>query len=203
MEVKEKIIEAASTLFMSYGVKSVTMDDIAKNLAVSKKTIYQEFADKNELVFLFAERHLLRYESEFHKIGSNASNAIEELYLTSLCLRKIVEETSPNVMYDLKKYHTKAWNHYLGYKESLFKDNVKKVIERGMKEGLFRDNIDSEVLSTVRIEEVQLCFNLDLFPKEKFSMAQVQIQVFQNFVLGLLTDKGRELWNSYQNEIKP
>ncbi len=203
MEVKEKIIEAASTLFMSYGVKSVTMDDIAKNLAVSKKTIYQEFADKNELVLLFAERHLLRYESEFHKIGSNASNAIEELYLTSLCLRKIVEETSPNVMYDLKKYHTKAWNHYLGYKESLFKDNVKKVIERGMKEGLFRANIDSEVLSTVRIEEVQLCFNLDLFPKEKFSMAQVQIQVFQNFVLGLLTDKGRELWNSYQNEIKP
>tara|TARA_R110002049_G_scaffold283673_1_gene463791 strand:- start:59 stop:670 length:612 start_codon:yes stop_codon:yes gene_type:complete len=203
LEVKEKIIEAASTLFMSYGVKSVTMDDIAKNLAVSKKTIYQEFADKNELVLLFAERHLLRYESEFHKIGSNASNAIEELYLTSLCLRKIVEETSPNVMYDLKKYHTKAWNHYLGYKESLFKDNVKKVIERGMKEGLFRANIDSEVLSTVRIEEVQLCFNLDLFPKEKFSMAQVQIQVFQNFVLGLLTDKGRELWNSYQNEIKP
>ncbi|MFZ6665218.1 TetR/AcrR family transcriptional regulator [Peijinzhouia sedimentorum] len=203
MEVKEKIIEAASTLFMSYGVKSVTMDDIAKNLAVSKKTIYQEFADKNELVLLFAERHLLRYESEFQEIGSNASNAIEELYLTSLCLRKIVEETSPNVMYDLKKYHTKAWNHYLGYKESLFKDNVKKVIERGMKEGLFRDNIDSEVLSTVRIEEVQLCFNLDLFPKEKFSMAQVQIQVFQNFVLGLLTDKGRELWNSYQNEIKP
>ncbi|MFC2188300.1 TetR/AcrR family transcriptional regulator [Fulvivirgaceae bacterium LMO-SS25] len=203
MEVKEKIIEAASTLFMSYGVKSVTMDDIAKNLAVSKKTIYQEFADKNELVLLFAERHLLRYESEFHKIGNSANNAIEELYLTSLCLRKIVEETSPNVIYDLKKYHAKAWNHYLGYKESLFKDNVKKVIERGMKEGLFRDNIDSEVLSTVRIEEVQLCFNLDLFPKEKFSMAQVQIQVFQNFVLGLLTDKGRELWNSYLNEIKP
>jgi TetR/AcrR family transcriptional regulator, cholesterol catabolism regulator len=203
LEVKEKIIEAASTLFMSYGVKSVTMDDIAKNLGVSKKTIYQEFADKNELVLLFVERHLIRYEAEFKQIGKSASNAIEELYLASLCLRKIVEETSPNVMYDLKKYHAEAWNHYLGYKNSLFKDNVKKVIERGMQEGVFRDTIDPEILSTVRIEEVQLCFNLDLFPKEQFKMAEVQIQVFQNFVLGLLTDKGRELWNSYQNEIKP
>jgi AcrR family transcriptional regulator len=203
LEVKEKIIEAANTLFMTYGIKSVTMDDIAKNLGVSKKTIYQEFADKHEMVLLFTQRHLLKYDSEFKQIEKSSSNAIEELYMASLCLRKIVEETSPNVMYDLKKYHLKAWQYFLSYKDSIFKDHVKIVLDRGIREGVFRDNINPEILSTVRIEEVQLCFNLDVFPKEKFRMAEVQIQVFQNFVLGLLTDKGRELWNSYQNEIKP
>ncbi len=186
---------------MTYGIKSVTMDDIARNLAVSKKTIYQEFADKNELVLLFTQRHLHKYQTEFQQIGNTSTNAIEELHMASQCLRRIVEETSPNVMYDLKKYHAKAWSLFLSYKDSVFKEYVKKVIVQGMNEGVFRSNIDPEILSTVRIEEVQLCFNLDLFPKEKFNLAQVQIHVFQNFVLGLLTDKGRQLWNSYQNEI--
>src|SRR3954467_98173 len=109
LDTKEKILKGAETLFMKYGVRSISMDDIARHLSVSKKTLYQHFADKEDIVTMACKAHLERSTKEFEEVKSEAKNAIEELATLSLCLRKNMEDMNPSLLFDLQKYHPKAW----------------------------------------------------------------------------------------------
>ncbi len=114
--MKDKIIEGAEKLFFQYGVRSVSMDDVARELSMSKKTLYQYFTNKEELVTEVARTHLIEEKREFQCIARNANNALEELFSISKCLREHMQDMNPALMYDLQKYHPEAWQHFLSYK---------------------------------------------------------------------------------------
>jgi AcrR family transcriptional regulator len=194
LEVKNKIIEVADMLFMKYGLRSVSMDDIARESSVSKKTIYQYYQDKDELVELVTQKYLNLNKEEFEWINNDSSNAIEQLKRASICMRRNLETMPPSLLYELNKYHSKAWKCYLDFKDKVIFEHIKLVLSRGIKEGFFRSEINAEILAIIRIEQVSLCFDHTVFPREKFDFRTVQYQVFDHFVHGLLTDKGREEW---------
>jgi AcrR family transcriptional regulator len=198
MEINERIIEAADSLFMKYGARSVTMDDIARELSVSKKTIYQYYTDKDEIVTLVSQAHIDQEKEDFNKIFESSQNAMEEMFKMSQCMRKIVTEINPSLLFDLQKYHRKAWDLYLDYKTQFIKDSVVNNLERGIKEGFYRTEIDVEVIATYRVEQVQMAFDDKIFSRNKFNFSQVQMQLFDHFIHGLLTDKGRKLYTNYQ-----
>jgi AcrR family transcriptional regulator len=193
-DIKEKILKGAEELFMRYGIRSISMDDIARHLSVSKKTLYQHFTDKEDIVTMTCKTHLERNAIEFDRIRSTATNSIDELAKLSVCLKRNMEDMNPSLMYDLQKYHPRAWAVWTEHKTKFIRCSVVRNLKQGIEEGYFRPEIDPEIIASVRLELVQVAFNEDIFPREKFSLAEVQMQVFDHFVYGLLTDKGRKLY---------
>jgi len=200
--MKEDIIDTSLKLFMRYGVRSVTMDDIAREIGISKKTIYQHFRDKNEIVSLAAENHLGCEIELMDSIKKQADNAIEELYLTSRAMRNSFKNLNPAILNDIMKYHKEAWKHFVDFKSDYIYKSVAKNIEKGIEEGYIRPEVSIDILATFRVSQVELGFSEDVFPKDRFEFTEVQNQIFDNFVHGLLTDAGRELYQEYQkNEV--
>ena len=190
-DIKDKILKGAMELFMKYGVRSVSMDDIARHLSVSKKTIYHYFVDKDDVVALVAKDHLDKGRLEFEALRESSKNAIEELVRISACLKKDMQEMNPSLLFDLQKYHARAWSVWLDHKNKYIHDSVVRNLNQGMEEGYYRKEIDPKVLAVMRIELVQLAFDDRSFPYNKFNLADVQIQIFDHFIYGLLTDKGK------------
>ena len=104
METKERIINAASELFFKYGTKSITMDDIAREIGVSKKTIYQFFKDKNELVSEVAEAYNAQELKDLEVIEQEAHDVIDEMVRLSHHIRQKLNSLNPSLLYDLEKY---------------------------------------------------------------------------------------------------
>jgi TetR/AcrR family transcriptional regulator, cholesterol catabolism regulator len=203
-DISEKIIQEATSLFLKYGIKSVTMDDISRSMSISKKTIYQYFHDKNEIVNKVAQVHLETEKQTFEEIQTNAGNAIEKLYRHSLFLRRSFEKMNPVVLFDLKKYYPDAWQLFIDYKKDVFSKSMINTLTEGIRQGYFRENIDPEILITLRFEVLQLIADGNIFPPDQYDFRDVQIQLFDHFIHGILTEKGHVLMNEYyKNHIQP
>lgn len=176
------------------------MDDVAREVSMSKKTIYQYFENKDQLIREVAKAELSNEAREFQEIEAAAKDAIHELLMVTQCLRRHIFNMNPALLFDLQKYHAEAWNEYLAFKEEFIRGHIRRNIENGIREGYFRMDLDAEVLSILRVEEVQLVFNPKIFPTEKFDFASVQIQILNHFIHGLLTEKGREKYDQYLKE---
>lgn len=200
-DVKKKILKGAESLFMKYGVRSISMDDIARHLSVSKKTLYQHFADKEDIVTNTCQTHIEDMSREFEEIWKNSKNAIDELARISICLKQNSEEMNPSLLFDLQKYHPRAWNVWLNHKNNFIRESVIRNLEQGIAEGYFRPEIDKEVIATMRLELVQLAFDEDIFPASRFKLPDVQMQIFDHFVHGLVTEKGRKLYQKYKETL--
>jgi AcrR family transcriptional regulator len=200
LELREKILEGARELFMQYAIKSVTMDDIARHLSVSKKTLYVEFKDKEELVLEVTKREMEKHLATFDEIEQSAGSALEELYRSSLEMRRTLQAMSPNLLFDLQKYHPAVWKVFRSYKENNFRANLERILIRGVKEQVFRPEIHPRILSILRMKEAELCFDHQVYPTSDFDYRDVQVVVLDHFIHGLLTDHGRSQWNTFRQE---
>lgn len=201
--MRDKILEGAHTLFIQYGVRSVSMDDVARALSMSKKTLYQYFTNKDELVTEVVKRHMEGEMNEFGQIAASSSNAIEELFNLSKCMREHVFKINPSLLYDLQKYHADAWGIFQKFKQEFIIGQIVDNLERGLREGNYRENLDPRVIAILRMEIVQLVFNDQIFPRSEFDFVDVQMQVFDHFVYGILSEKGKKLYQQYQlQEVK-
>jgi AcrR family transcriptional regulator len=198
LDNKEKILRGAEDLFLKYGVRSISMDDIARHLGVSKKTLYQHFADKDDLVMSISHQHLERNFEQCETIRKDAANPIEELARISIWMKKSMEAINPTMLFDLQKFHVAAWNVWLDYKNKFLRESVIRNLELGIQQGYVRADVDKEIMAVMRIEFVQLAFNQNIFPRERFNLVEVQSQIFDHFVFGLVTEKGRKLYLKYK-----
>lgn len=187
-------------MFFAYGIRNVSMDDIAKHIGMSKKTIYQYFADKDELVYEFMQIGMSEQMQEMRAVAENSDNVIEELHKAMLKTRELFSKVNPLMLFELKKYHPKAWELFNHCKEGEMQEHFTKTIQKGIKEGLFRANIDVEILAKMRMELVQMAFDPKVFPSPQFNFLDVNIQIFEHFVYGIITLKGLNLLNQYKKQ---
>jgi len=200
LSTEKNILEGAKNLFMQFGLKSITMDDIAKKVGVSKKTIYQFFNDKNSIVVKSVHEHFSEHQKEIEEVLKNSVDVIEAMYRLSKCMKVQVEAVNPTVLYDLQRYFPKAFKRFLEFKNSFMHKNLQKILKEGMQSGYFRKEINTEILTIQRIEQVQLAFNQEVFPRDKFDFKEIHEQLFDHFIHGILTEKGKEKYNQYLNE---
>ena len=197
-DIKDRIIAGAEELFMKYGVRSVSMDDVARHLSMSKKTLYHYFADKDEIVTMVASFHMERHQQQYEGFHTSAKNAIDELVKISSCLKKEMQKMNPSLLFDLQKYHAKAWTAWLSHKRNYIGNSIVRNLEQGIAEGYFRPEINKDILATARLELIQLTFDENIFPSSKYNLAEVHAQIFDHFVYGLLTEKGRKVYEKYK-----
>lgn len=198
MDIKDKLLKGAEELFMRYGVRSVSMDDIARHLGVSKKTLYQYFADKDDIVESVTRAHLERERLQFQTISDESKNSVEELVKLSICLKENFRGINPSLLFDMQKYHYKAWKVWLDFKYNFIRQSIMRNLQQGMEEGYFRPELNTDILVTMRLEVVQMAFDHQVFPREQYSLPEVQMHLFDHFVHGLLTEKGKKLYQKYK-----
>jgi AcrR family transcriptional regulator len=202
MEPKERISAKAEELFMQFGIRSVSMDDIAHSLGMSKKTLYQYYADKDELVNAMIDNHIREMQTDCEGCREAASNAIHEIFIT---MERIVDDLgsiNPMVLYDLEKFHYKAFQRFKEHKDKYLFRVVRNNIEWGVREGLYRDDIDVDIMSKFRIESMMIPFNVAVFPPGKYNLGHISEMIIQNFAYGLATIKGHQLIQQYNEQRK-
>jgi TetR/AcrR family transcriptional regulator, cholesterol catabolism regulator len=131
METRERIQVKANELFMRYGIRSVSMDDIAAQLGMSKKTIYQFFADKDELVDAVVDDEIRNMQLECAGCIQNSRDAVDEIFMM---MQQIVEDfrnINPMVLYDLEKFHYKSYRKFIRYKDEFLSNVISGNIVRG------------------------------------------------------------------------
>lgn len=197
-DTKERILRGAHELFMKYGVRSVSMDDVARHLSVSKKTLYQYFADKDEIVTMVSEYHISNDQKQYDELRNSATNAIDELANISGCIKRDMQKMNPSLLFDLQKFHPKAWSAWLVHKQHYIGQSIIRNLKQGIEEGYFRPEINTDILALTRLELIQLTFDDRIFPADKYNLAEVNLQIFDHFVYGLLTDKGRKAYEKYK-----
>lgn len=197
--IKDKILKGAEELFMRYGVRSISMDDIARHLAVSKKTLYQHFADKEDLVVGVSKAHFEEQRKMYERLRDSSSSVIEHLAKIAACIKYEIEKVNPTLLFDIQKFHPKAWTVWGNFKKSVTQE-ITNSLQKGIEEGYVREEVNPEVMALARIELAQVVFNEDVFPRSKFKLVEVQTQLFDQFVYGIVTDKGRKLYQKYKSK---
>lgn len=171
------------------------MDDIAAELGISKKTIYQHFEDKNALVEECSRHFLLKEKCREEQIENQVNDPIEEIIMSTKMMREMLGIINPVAFHDLQKYYPKAWAHYLNHKGSIL-EKMKSNLMKGMEQGLYREDLDVEILCKLRIESVDMAFNPDIFPEKKFRLLDVQLAFIDHFIRGIVTEKGLKAYEA-------
>lgn len=200
MSQEERIINGALDLFLQAGIKSVTMDDIARHLGMSKKTIYHFFGDKNELVVELVKSRLKEDERQINEIIEKSANVIEEMIGMMKCSEDIFSRINPIVFHDLQKYHPQAWQEFQNFKAGVIISKLVELLNKGMEQGFIRDDIDVKILATMRVNQVEMGFNTTIFPVAHFNSWKVQLQLLEHFNYGICTIKGHELLDKYKQQ---
>ena len=201
MEVKEYIVEEADKLFCQYGFKSVTMDDIAKHLGMSKKTIYQHFSDKDELVTILINDKLSSQECTMDFCAKSAENAVQEVFFVIVNIHEMLSSMNAILFYDLQKYHPKAWLTFKEFRAQNLGKYVMVNLERGISEGLYREELNTEIITQMRLDQIDLIFNQHgQYNMNKFNLAQIMSEITEHFLYGICNQKGLALIAKYKQQ---
>lgn len=198
METRVRILLKANELFNRFGFRRVTMDEIALKTGMSKKTIYQSFENKDEIVNAIVEQHLSNSTCQCIANVASAENAVHEVFLNVEMVQKMTEEMNPGLFEDLEKYYPSVFEKIYRHKHDFIAEKIKTNLEKGIREGLYRDDINTDVLTKLRIETMFIPFNQQLFPYGKYRIYDVEIEIIDHFLHGVATPKGLKVIQKYK-----
>ena len=197
--MKSRILEKGTQLFFRYGVKSVTMDAIASELGISKKTIYQHFPDKDSMVVEVVKTFIEQDTRKWEELDRSYPNVIEKMFKSFEMMKEMLVQMNPRLLFEIQKYFPTAFRLFTDHGEKCIHTHLISDFKKGAQFGYFRKDIDFELLARLRRAEVDLAFNPDFFPNNKLSLFETQVVFMDIFMRGILTEKGLILYNSYQN----
>jgi len=177
------------------------MDDIAKHLGISKKTIYRFFNDKDTIVHRLMKQRLEEHEKEFDEIAKTAANIVEEVFAIMENLSAILSQSSPSMFYDLQKYYPASWKLFKEFKEKYILKMVENTLEKGIRDGYVRKDVNTRILAKLRVEQIEMGFDPTVFPPDKFKILEIQLELIQHFLYGICTIRGHKLINKHKDVV--
>jgi AcrR family transcriptional regulator len=198
METQERILDTAFGLFRQYGTRSITMDDIATRMGISKKTLYAHFVDKDDMVVHAISRFLEVIQEEERGLRAGAANAVEELFEVMNMMDNRLRNMNPVIMLDLQKFHSRAFMVFQEYRNNYLRNTIRENLERGIAEGLYREDLEVSILTQFRIASAMLCFQPEVFPIAGFEMVKVQRVLLEHFLYGVASAEGLKLIEKYK-----
>ncbi|GAB3332830.1 TetR/AcrR family transcriptional regulator [Larkinella ripae] len=202
MEIEERILVKAEALFWKYGTRSVTMDDISREIGISKKTLYQHFTDKDDIVYQVILYRMNQNRDNVACHIAAAHDPVEEILLASDMMRQHLADMNPALMIDVQRHYPRAWEICTEFKEKFLLESIRSNLRRGIEQGLYRSDIEVEIMARLRVELIRMAFDTDVFPRALTGMVEVQIQLLHHFVRGILTEKGFIIYNQYVQEYQ-
>ncbi len=200
MSIKERIQQKAGELFKRYGIRSVTMDEIAGQLGISKKTIYQFYSDKEALVEDIFKGFTDQKKQHCNYFKDAAENAIHEQYLAGDMAQEIFSNMNSSVLFDLNRFHPNVFAEFEKFKKQFLFNSIRENILRGIKEGLFRKDIDVDIITWLRLEMISGVFHNEEVVTGKTKPNRFEDEMKDFFLHGICTDKGLTLLSKYKHQ---
>tara|TARA_R110002051_G_scaffold180913_2_gene250343 strand:+ start:28635 stop:29240 length:606 start_codon:yes stop_codon:yes gene_type:complete len=197
--MKEKIRDTATQLFLERGFKSITMDDIANEIGMSKKTIYSEYSNKTSLVEDCVMNKFCDLSDGIDLIIAMEKNAIEELYEIKKYVMSHLNDEKSSPQYQLMKYYPKIHKNLKLMQFDKMHNCVLLNVERGLEQGLFRDNIEPEFVARIYFNGMNSIKDQSIFPIDRFPISKLMDSFLEYHLRGIVTKKGKEILNNIIN----
>jgi len=185
-----EIIEGAYRIFTKHGIRCISMDDISKELAISKKTIYQHFNNKADLLEFILEYKFKQGKSMEKDFKLQHLNAIDTILAVSKHLSQRAKEPHPIISFELKKYYPEIYNKQLERTRNTTFNYVQENLKQGIKEGLYREDLDVELIASLYIKEVEGMIDEDFYCPKQFSFLKLFEVMFEKYIRGIANEKG-------------
>lgn len=199
MDIPKKIADKVHTLFSRYGIRCISMDDIASDLRISKKTIYQFYSNKDSLVETFVDTAIDENIFRCKILVEKSDDAIIELYFLLVYAMELYIILNPAIVYDLKKNHELAYEKFKGHKTQFIHQTVKANIERGVKTGLYRKDFDIDIITRFFLESLAIISNPAAFPPTHLKRKPAD-ELFACLISGIVTTIGMDVVSAYKNQ---
>ncbi len=198
MEPKDQVLKTAMDMFFRYGVKRVTMDDISREMGISKKTIYQKFKDKDDIIENLISLMLAENLKEIEHISAIAKDPVHEVIETGKYLSKVFSCINPVFIYEIKRYYPKAWKKLEHFKAKHIMHVLESNLKKGIELKIYRGDLNIPLMAHYRLKQFDLAFEPGAFPVDKLSLGEIQVQLLDHFLHGITTIKGHKLINKYK-----
>lgn len=193
MEYRQKIIEEAAVMFRTYGIRAVTMDMLSNRMGISKRTIYEVFRDKDELLQGVLRWMSVKQKDVVIKILNESENVIEAIFKMLDLMSDHFQKMSPAFQLDMKRYHSDIVKKLTEQNQNPYLKNNIEVLKRGIKEGVFREDIDIDITNKCMLEVVRMSNDSNVFPPDDFPNKDVIRNFYINYLRGISTQKGLDL----------
>lgn len=184
------ILERVHSLYRKYGIRSVTMDDVSRELGISKKTLYQYVRDKDELVSKVVELEVFSQQSLMLESCKEGLNAIEELSEIARCVNYMLKEYSAVTEYDLKKYYPDLYIRFREARRERLLRFIQNNLVKGKKEGLFRSGLNTDILSKLSLAHIDGMFDSEIIAITEFLEPNFFLEYFEYHLRGIVNDRG-------------
>jgi TetR/AcrR family transcriptional regulator, cholesterol catabolism regulator len=195
------ILERVRELFYKYGVRSVSIDDICRDIGISKKKLYTFVKSKNELVEKLLELERVNFEIIFDTYNFEGVNAIDILLIVSKEVGDRFRDVSPSMTFDLKKYYPDIYQKHVDERIEFIFNKIKINLEKGINQGVYRDDLSIELVSRLYIRRLMDLHNPEFFPADKFSFQTLFDVMFDNFIRGIANEKGIGYYESQKRKV--
>ncbi len=196
------LLEKVSALYNKYGIRSVTMDDLATQLGISKKTLYEHFEDKNDLVKQTLTHQMRKTDCEFKEMALHKQNAIETLLSISDIIARNMSEMNPSLTFDLMKYYPDCWELLLEFKRERVFNSVKANLVSGIKEGLYRKDFDPDVIAHLYVSRMRGGMDTESFPNIQQNFSAFFKELITYHIRGIASTKGLEVFEKISKNHK-
>ncbi|MCC6599289.1 MAG: TetR/AcrR family transcriptional regulator [Crocinitomicaceae bacterium] len=190
-EKESKIIQEATRVFMTYGLKSVNMDDMARHLGISKKTLYLYVKNKEELVDKSLDYYCQSENKSIHAICQQGFNAIDESLEIMKWVLGILQNIHPSVTYDMEKYFPASFRKMKACRYSAIHDSLTYNMKKGQKEGFYRKDFDTSVITKLYFARIDLLFDQEVFPLSQYNITDIYKEMFRYHIRGIASAKGQ------------
>ena len=195
--LRDQVVAAAERRFNRHGFKSVTMDDISRELGMSKKTLYQVVPNKQALIDLVLEHDMARDDALVAKARADSSDAVDEMLRIARYFTEQMREVNPAALYDLQKYYRPSWERLDAHHNDEMIAHVRANLRRGQAEGLYRDDLHRELVALLFVRGPQAFLDQERFPLQQHEWREVLNQFMAYHLNGVVNDRGRGLLQDY------
>ena len=202
MEKQEEILGRVLDLFRRYGIKSVTMEDVSRELGISKKTLYQFVSDKNELVGKVIDFEQETTSECYHALVDTGKNAIEELFEVHKFLNGQLKKYSPSFGYDLKKYYPVIFQKVHAFQREHMFQAILDNIRRGKREGIYRTELKEEIIVKLQVSRIESLYEENLFTIEDFTSGEIFREFFIYHIRGIANNTGIKILEENLQKLK-
>jgi AcrR family transcriptional regulator len=185
-----QMLHRVEELFMKFGIKSITMDDVAAELGISKKTLYQWFTSKDDLVVKVLEHHISREKTSCLQMASQARNAIEEIFILLDSNSQELAQMKTNIINDLQKYHRDAWELIRKFQYDFVYKVIRENLIRGREEGYYRPDFDIDIVAKLHLATAFTLFDPQIFPEGQGSKVTLFREYMMHYLHGIVSPKG-------------
>ncbi len=194
------ILERVYELYNKFGIKSITMDDVSRELGISKKTLYQHVKDKADLVEKVMLTNTLKHRKSMYSIVDKNMNAIVELLEVNAYMNEMMKDHNPTLDYDLKKYYPDIYNRLMNETRRRMFESIKRNLEKGIKEGIYRKELDVDIISKLHMTRMEYKYSSDSFTLNELNSPSVIKEIFIYHLHGISNEEGVKVLNEKLKE---